>query len=304
MITVDAAIKFIRREAAEHEPFFAVVWFGSPHGPHQALPADREPYADQPEKLQHFYGEITAMDRAIGKLRNEIKTLGIQQNTIFWYCSDNGALPNVGNNGDRRGHKNRVYEGGLLVPAILEWPAKITKPRKTDVPCSTCDIYPTILDIVGVHPENQPPLDGVSLVPLIDGRMTQRDKPLGFWHYASQGRRTPSLPWMRELYDAQQAGRDLGRPERLCLDAGKITKQYPTNRMPGHAAWVDGPWKLHRIEERKTKQVRFELYNLADDRREANNLIDEQPERAQRMKSELDTWLRSVIDSLNGKDYR
>src|SRR5262249_38239175 len=70
MITVDAALEFIRDSSQKKEPFLAVVWFGSPHDPHKALEADQKLYADQPAALQNFYGEITAMDRAFGKLRD------------------------------------------------------------------------------------------------------------------------------------------------------------------------------------------------------------------------------------------
>ena len=93
----------------------AVVWFGSPHSPHRAVEEDRELYDDQPKALQHFYGEITGMDRAFGKLRNALGDSGIRDNTILWYCSDNGALPRVGSTGGHRGNKGKVYDGGLLV---------------------------------------------------------------------------------------------------------------------------------------------------------------------------------------------
>ncbi|MBN1489445.1 MAG: sulfatase-like hydrolase/transferase, partial [Phycisphaerae bacterium] len=82
MVTVDAAIEFIRQHADTPQPFFAVVWFGSPHVPHKAAEADRAVYADQPKNRQDFYGEITGMDRAIGKLRSTLRTLGVQDNTL------------------------------------------------------------------------------------------------------------------------------------------------------------------------------------------------------------------------------
>jgi len=302
MVTVDEAIKFIRDQAKKPEPFLAIVWFGSPHLPHKALPEYLEMYADLPEKQQHYFGEITALDRAVGKLQETLGQLGIKENTIFWYCSDNGAT-GIGSTGGRRGHKGQIYEGGLLVPAVLEWPARIKEPRVTDVPCCTSDIYPTLLAIVGTKPERQPPLDGISLVPLIEGTMTQRSKPIGFWRYPKPGIRTPSFIWMPELLAAQQAGKELGKPEQLCLDAGKITRQYPTDRKPGHAAWLAGDWKLHRIAEEKNRRVRYELYNLATDPRERNNIVADHPDRVKRMKAELDAWQRSVIDSLNGEDY-
>jgi len=155
MVTVDAALEFIGKHSGGPRPFLAVVWFGSPHGPHQAIEEDRVVYNDQDKKLQHFYGEITGMDRAFGKLRKGLRTLGIDKSTILWYCSDNGGLPKVGTTGGR-GNKGNIYEGGLRVPAILEWPVRISNPRATEVPCNTSDIYPTLLEITGVRMKNQP----------------------------------------------------------------------------------------------------------------------------------------------------
>ena len=302
MVTVDAALKFIRKHAKTPQPFLAVVWFGSPHGPHRAIEADRARYADQQKNFQHFYGEITGMDRAFGKLRKELGNLGIRENTILWYCSDNGGLPKVGTTGGR-GNKGQVYEGGLRVPAILEWPARIAKPRTTDVPCNTSDIYPTLLDIAGVRMDNQPPLDGISLVRLINGRMKTRPKPMGFWNHPTGGISTPSAKWMAELLEAQKAGDETGEKSRLRLDAGKIDKQYPEDTFPGHAAWLDWPWKLHRIHDKKGN-VKLELYNLADDPMERKDLLVRQTDRVNAMKSQLEAWLASVVRSLNGKDYR
>ena len=301
MVTVDAAIEFIRKHARSRQPFFAVVWFGSPHGPHQAIEADRALYKNQSERLQNFYGEITGMDRAFGKLRRELRRLGIRENTLLWYCSDNGGLPRVGSTGGR-GNKGQIYEGGLRVPAILEWPARIAGHRVTNVPCNTSDIYPTLLDIAGVRMRNQPPLDGISLVTLLEGRMKSRPKPMGFWDHPTGGISTPSKKWMASLYEAQQAGKRVDDPSRLRLDAGKITKQYPEDSFPGHSAWLDWPWKLHRIE--KKGPIKFELYNLADDPQESNDCAAAQPERAKAMKAQLEAWLRSVVRSLNGKDYQ
>jgi len=299
MVTVDAAIEFIRKHTGGAKPFLAVVWFGSPHVPHQAVEEDRKLYENQSEKLQHFYGEITGMDRAFGKLRKELRTLGIRKNTILWYCSDNGGLPGVGATGGR-GNKSKVYEGGLRVPAILEWPARAGGPRVTDVPCNTSDIYPTLLEIAQVNVARQPPLDGVSLVGLIDGKMKRRRKPMGFWDYPAKGISVPSKKWMTSLLKAQQEGKDVNDTSRLRLDAGVIKRRYPEDTFPGHAAWLDWPWKLHRIE--KGNAVKFELYNLARDAMEENDLIDGQ-QRVVSMKAELEAWLKSVVRSLNGKDY-
>lgn len=71
----------------------------------------------------------------------------------------------------------------MRVPGIVEWPARIKRPFTTDVPAVTSDIYPTVLDLVGVKPPNPvEPLDGISLVPLFDGKMKERPRPIDFWH--------------------------------------------------------------------------------------------------------------------------
>lgn len=302
MIAADAALDFIRRSSEAKKPFLAVVWFGSPHGPHQALEADRKPYADQPKNKQHFYGEIAAMDRAVGKLRGELKKLGLADNTIFWYCSDNGALPGVGSTGGFRGTKGTVYEGGHLVPAILEWPARIPTPRSTMVRCNTSDIYPTLRALVGLPPQKRPVLDGISLVPLLEGKMKERPVPMGFWNYPSGGISTPSHKWMSELLAAQKQGKEPDDPKKLRLDAGKIAQRYPTEVFPGHAAWTEGNWKLHRIADKSGKKVRFELYDLAADPYEKTDVAGREEERTRGMTRALEAWQRSVVGSLNGKE--
>lgn len=304
MVTADAAIEWIEKQARDDEPFLAVVWFGSPHGPHRAIERDRALYEDQPPKLRNFYGEITGIDRAFGRLRAELERLGIRKDTLLWYTSDNGALPRVGSTGGRRGHKGNIYEGGLLVPAFMEWPARISEPRRTDVRSNTCDILPTLLEVAGVTMDDLdlPPLDGVSLVPVIDGETDRRPRPMGFWERPERGIGTPSAVWMADLLAAQKAGGDLA-PHPSSRNAARLPDPpYPLDEFPGHAAWIDGDWKLHRIA-RKNGKARFELYDLAKDPAEANDLAASKTERAHAMAKDLETWLRSVTRSLNGEDY-
>ena len=312
MVTVDAAIEFIRKHAKSPKPFLAVVWFGSPHDPHRAIEKDRAAYADQPKGMQNFLGEITGMDRAFGKLRKELADSGLRDNTILWYCSDNGGLK-VGSTGGRA-RKGSTYEGGLRVPAIMEWPPRILKPRITNVPCNTSDIYPTLLDIAGVKMKNQPPLDGISLVALIDGKMKSRPSPMGFWDYPAGGKGVRSDHILAGMLKAQKEGKKITDPAVLRPDAGKITRQYPEDSFPGRAAWLDWPWKLHRMQGRgksrkKAKTpapsgVKLELYNLAEDPMEAKNLADQNADRVKTMRPALEKWLASVVRSLNGKDYK
>ncbi len=302
IVTVDAALEWIGRESKRDTPFLAVVWFGSPHSPHRAVSRDRKPYAGQPMRNQHFLGEVTGMDRAFGKLRDALGPLGIRDNTILWYCSDNGALPRVGSAGPFRGRKGQIYEGGLLVPAILEWPARIKSPRKTSVRCNTCDIYPTLLEITGATAKHQPRVDGVSLVGLIDGKTSKRTRPMGFWDYPVRGISTPSAKWMGDLLAAQTNGDDLP-PHVSSQKAAELpSPRHPPDRFPGHAAWIDGHWKLHRIHGKNGK-VRFELYDLAADPSEKTDVAAGHSERAEQLKLGLSGWLKSVVGSYNGDDY-
>ncbi len=301
IVTVDAALDWIRGKADGDQPFFAVVWFGSPHSPHRAVEEDRAHYQDESEKLQHFYGEVTGMDRAFGKLRGGLKELGIRDNTVFWYCSDNGALPRVGSAGEFRGNKGQVYEGGLLVPAILEWPSRIPKPRTTDIRCNTSDIFPTLLEIAGVTEKKSPLRDGVSLVSLIDGKLKTRPQPMGFWDYSTRGISTPSARWMSDLLAAQEKGGDL-EPHESSRDAAKLPNpKYAADHFEGHAAWIDGDWKLHRIKNKGDE--RWQLYNLATDPKETKNVAETEKATVERLRPRLNNWLQSVVRSLNGEDY-
>ncbi len=303
IVAVDAALDWIGKSVKNETPFLAVVWFGSPHSPHRAAEQDRALYDDQPTNVQQFLGEITGMDRAFGKLRDGLGELGIRDNTVLWYCSDNGALPKVGSTGGHRGNKGTIYEGGLLVPAILEWPAKIRAHRSTETRCNTCDIYPTLLEITGARVNHPVPLDGVSLLPLIEGKQLNRDRAMGFWDYTSiKGIGTPSDVWMGELLSAQRAGGDLPPHESSQHAAQLPDPPYSTSKFPGHAAWIDGDWKLHRIENNSGKIV-WELYDLNSDDAETTNVLRENAAVAERLKPALQDWLGSVARSLNGEDY-
>ena len=182
-IIMDRAIHFIDQESKAANPFLAIVWFYSPHSPIAASDKHREPYKNLSIEEQHWYGCLTAMDEQIGRLRSRLKDLGIADNTMLWFCSDNGPswIHDYNSAGPFRGKKGTLYEGGVRVPATLMWPAKIKRPHTIDAPCCTSDIYSTIQAIVGFRVKNQPdPSDGVNLMPMIEGRATKRQSPIGF----------------------------------------------------------------------------------------------------------------------------
>ncbi|MEX2213748.1 MAG: sulfatase-like hydrolase/transferase [Phycisphaeraceae bacterium] len=304
MIAADAAIDFMKAQQKAGKPFLAVVWFGSPHVPHRAADEDLAHYKG--DKNAQWLGEITGLDRAVGKLRASLRDMNIADNTLFWYCSDNGGLEPASSGG--RAKKGSIYEGGLRVPAIIEWPAKIKSPRIINAPAVTSDIYPTLLEIVGVKIDKQPVLDGVSLLPIIEGKDAVSRKAIGFWDHPTTGIGTPSDKMMTELLEAQKNGDESAAPNHekyLRKDAGEIKQQYPEDTFPGHAAWLQYPWKLHRIEAKNGK-VTLELYNLKEDPMEAKDLAGSDGPGAAKVKmmqGELEAWLASVARSLNGKDY-
>lgn len=134
---------------------------------------------------RNHYGELVAMDRSVGTLRAGLRKLGLADNTLLWFCSDNGGLPEIrpGTVGHLRGFKGSVYEGGLRVPGIIEWPAVITQPRATSYPAGTFDIFPTIAEITKL-PDSAllKPLDGISIRPLFTTELPERPKTMGFRH--------------------------------------------------------------------------------------------------------------------------
>lgn len=185
MLIVKQATKFIAQATAEKKPFFAVVWFHAPHLPVVADQAHRELYPHHPFGLygQHYAGCISAIDDAMGHLRAELQRLDVFDNTMLWYCADNGPESSVekgaGSTGPFRGRKRSLYEGGVRVPAFLVWPDKIKTPKITDIPTVTSDYFPTVLDLLKIDlPER--PYDGISLAPLIEGTMVRRHQPIGF----------------------------------------------------------------------------------------------------------------------------
>lgn len=180
-LIMDRALPFIQKAAQENTPFFAVIWFHAPHLPVVSAP----PYTDGYEEHPDYHGCITAMDEQIGRLRSELDTLGIADNTMLWFCSDNGpegddAAP--GTTKGLRGRKRDLYEGGVRVPGLLVWPDRIKSYRTVMAPCSTSDYFPTVMDVLGHQiPEMETrPYDGVSLLPLIDDNMNERPRPIAF----------------------------------------------------------------------------------------------------------------------------
>jgi len=184
-LIMDHAIPFIEDACDRKKPFFAVVWFHTPHLPVVAGAEHTGLYPGTSSYEANYYGCVTAMDEQIGRLRKKLRALGVADNTMLAFCSDNGpegkqgAAP--GSAAHFRGRKRSLYEGGIRVPGLLEWPAKIEKARVTDMATGTVDYFLTIMEAVGFDlPDPERPMDGVSLLPLIEGTRSERPRPLGF----------------------------------------------------------------------------------------------------------------------------
>ena len=183
-VIVDRVVPFMRAAVEAQEPFLAVVWFHAPHKPVVAGPQYAALYEDLAPFLKHYYGAITAMDEQIGRLRDELRSLGVERDTIVWFCSDNGpfgqAETHPGSAGELRGRKGDLFEGGIRVPAILEWPGHLESGRRTSIPVSTLDILPTLLELTGTPAPDDRELDGLSIVPLMEGEWTERPELIPF----------------------------------------------------------------------------------------------------------------------------
>lgn len=182
-IIMDRAIPFIEKSIQNEKPFFATIWFHAPHEPIVAGPDYLSKYPDLPEEQKHLYGCITAMDEQIGRLRQFLREKSIAENTIVFFCSDNGpadpqAKKGIASAGPFRGHKHQLWEGGLRVPSVVEWPGTIEGNQRNEFLSGTVDYLPTIIDLLGLEPINDRPIDGVSLKPALFGNPINRETPV------------------------------------------------------------------------------------------------------------------------------
>ncbi len=299
VVTAELALEFIEEAAAGDAPFLVFIWTGSPHDPHRATPELQALYPDLPDDQKNYYGEISGIDMAVGMVRDRLRELDLAEQTIVLFTSDNGGRTPLANNGELRGSKGDLWEGGIRVPTVIEWPGKIA-PRISDVPSGIVDLYPTFLELANVEPvEPVLPKDGISLVPLLNSEMHHRETPMRFWRYFGvRGQRMRSDEIVLDLEKYQR-----GELELEDLNEGRLnTPDMPYDDLeqrPGMAAWIDGDWKLYKDRDESLK-----LFNLAEDPGESVNLIEEHPDLARRMHYDLNNWQDSVINSIRGWDYK
>ena len=246
------AIEFL--QAHKDSPFFLYLPFTAPHlalqVPDDSLREyedkwDDPPYEGKQGYLAHdtpraaYAAMITRLDRSVGRILDELKSLELEQNTLVIFTSDNGPAPlEVGgadsaffeSAGPLRGLKGSAYEGGIRVPCIARWPGKIAADSESQVPLVFYDVLPTFCELAGApSPEN---LDGLSFVPTLLGRDEQKLHDFLYWEFAS--------------YEGYQAVRMVN-------------------------------WKAIRPRLKK-KDATIELYNLETDIGEQTNVAAEHPE--------------------------
>jgi arylsulfatase A-like enzyme len=327
-ILVEETVRFIDRAKEQNKPFLGVIWFGSPHEPYQGLPEDLALYDELPAKypdkmvkltsnetggptkrplgdvLRERYAEITAMDRAIGTLRKQLAERGLRENTLIFYCGDNGTSPDGFRESPHRGMKADFYDGGTLVPGLIEWPARFPKPVATPLRASTSDLLPTMAALAGVALPGRT-LDGIDLMPLIRGGSIERPSPLVFWGYDTHAltQRKPEPYLDPEL--------QRGTTPLVKKMDGISTRDFLNFRQPeiiesdfrGPRSIIEGSHKLI-IHDRKDGKVTEELFDLDADPGEKTNLVDGQPELAGTLSKRLREWQESVLESLRGGDYK
>ena len=277
------ALDFVKKAHDANQPFLAVVWFPSPHNPHRGSEADVALYKDS--KNKHYYAELTGVDRAMGTLRRGLRDLRIADNTMVLFCSDNGPTgPGIA--GGLRGKKGSLWEGGLRVPGIIEWPARIPKPAQTSIPATTMDLFPTIRAVLKEEKsligfKHDAPMDGINILPLFAGEWKRRPTPIGFGMVSATHVKGSWIDgkflkgWWRSF---------------------KMPRfKDPRDDFDGtRGVWLDNDFKL--------KDGR--LYNLATDREEKVDVANEYPEKLASMKDALAKWQSNVTRSLCGDDYQ
>ena len=273
-------IRWLEEGRASGNPFFAFVCF---HEPHEPIDSPDELVAMYPEAKKKgealYYANVTNMDRAVNALMRALDELGLADDTLVWFTSDNGpetlnryrgSWRSHGSPGPLRGRKLSMYEGGIRVPGILRWPGKIKPGRVCDEPVSGVDVLPTLCALAGVDVPTDRAMDGTSVTPVFDGQRVVRDQPL-FWHY------------YRAIDAPKVAMRD-GDWKLLAPTRGVERLEYK-------------PAFTHDFSMVKQGQiVQCELYNLRQDIAERDDLADAQDKRRDKMSREMKRIYDAVIE--------
>ena len=320
-IVVDEAIDWIDKKRDADAPFFINIWFNEPHAVIAAPDEIISEYGALNDQAAIYNGTIDNTDRAIGRLIAKLERLGQLDNTIIHYSSDNGSYRQE-RSGELRGKKGSHHEGGHRVPGIFYWKAKIPGGRVEDEPAGAVDLLPTICGLLGIEKPKGVFLDGSDLTPLLTGTGSfERHQPL-FWMNGStmalrMGNHTLLAPSTARLpFDNTKANRLLQQTELALGD----DLQKELGGLNLRSRMFNGRFanpKANRLRDefrslfyfnealiplmKKGGVNRVQLYDLANDISQEQDIASENPEIVARMKKQANQLYKSVM--ADGPEY-
>jgi len=296
------------------QPFFLTLAYSAPHSPFQAPRERIDPYLEKGFNriVATTYAMIELMDEGIGRVLDKLDATGLAQDTIVLFTSDNGPAffnppymlePGEDTYNERfnagfRGSKGWIQEGGIRVPMLARAPGLFDGGRMVNDLAHFTDWLPTLLALTGVQPPEGPAMDGHDLSPLLRGEAFQRP-PRQFWQWNFYMPDIGNNAAMRDgdwkLVRPMISGSRFFRPE-LCVgpEDEARTKAFVEAdiRHKADPASVTGTLPVPRLK--KLEPEPLELYNLAEDPGEANDLAAREPDRVHRMQTALENWFEDV----------
>jgi len=236
----DFALDFVERHADASrggKPFFLYLPYTVPHSKYEIPSTD--PYTDEQWKNDEkvHAAMVTLVDRDMGRLFALLKSEKIDDRTIVFFCSDNGAAKRwdgrFDSSGVLRGHKRDMYEGGIRTPMIVRWPGRVPAGRTSDAPWYFADVLPTLADLAGVDPSEK--TDGVSVLPaILTGQQSDLHERPMYWEFFEGGFKQAARKgqW--------KAVRPKGKPVELYdLSSDIAEKNDVASKHPDIAQWFD-----------------------------------------------------------------
>ncbi|PLX10827.1 MAG: hypothetical protein C0598_09630 [Marinilabiliales bacterium] len=181
---VEEAIGFMEANLNKPDPFFLYLSFNAPHVPFQAPKEYYDMHDDEKDENKRvYYAMIHALDDAIGNLMERMELLGLDDNTIVFFISDNGGATYTGatDNGPYKGGKLTNFEGGVNVPCIIRWKGHIEEGMFYDKPISSFDLFATAAEVAQCHLPNDRVYDGVNLLPFLSGEKKGQPHEVFYW---------------------------------------------------------------------------------------------------------------------------
>jgi arylsulfatase A-like enzyme len=195
--------------AGKDDPFFLYLAFNAVHTPMHALESDLEVVEAETPRRRKLIAMTKALDRAVGQVLDALDREGLADDTIVFFVNDNGgATNNACSNGPLRGHKGQVWEGGIRVPFLMRWPARVAAGQVCDVPVIALDIAATGLAAAGCDVSKATPqLDGCDIVPVVTGAQRRLAREALFWRHGDR--------WAVRSADLKLVRQEVDRPPML-----------------------------------------------------------------------------------------